>query len=71
MTYYQNVDKKRRPNPPVINICPHCEREFVVGVDGIEIGCDDCMGITRNPADGTIIEDYSTSELIPAEGERS
>lgn len=27
--------------------CPHCHKEYTLGVDGIISGCDDCENIVR------------------------
>ena len=40
--------------------CPHCKQVYTLGVDGVENGCDVCLGIVRNPLDGTVVEmDFS------------
>lgn len=44
--------------------CPYCEKKYTLGVDGIGQGCDECLGVIRNPMDGTIIEDDCAS-LFP------
>jgi len=52
----------------VSRVCPHCHEDYILGVDGVEAGCDICEGIVRNPIDHTIIyEDFET--LFPEEVE--
>lgn len=33
-----------------INKCPHCGKEYTLGVNGIVSGCDECEGVTRDVA---------------------
>lgn len=48
----------------VMRTCPHCFKEYILGVDGITNGCDQCEGIVRNPLDGSIINDNFTAEIF-------
>jgi len=41
---------------PNIYTCPHCGEAYILGVNGIESGCDACEGVVRNPIDNTIVE---------------
>lgn len=36
-------------------ICPHCHKEYTLGVDGIVTGCDACKKVTR--ANGYAFQD--------------
>lgn len=38
--------------------CKHCLKEYTLGIDGVDSGCDECEGIVRLP-NGMI--DYSAS----------
>lgn len=29
--------------------CPKCGRKYKLGYDGIDRGCDDCLGVCRGP----------------------
>lgn len=44
--------------------CPHCQKKYTLGVDGIVHGCDVCLAVIRNPIDHTVIED-DFSNLFP------
>lgn len=37
--------------------CPFCGRAYELGKTGTVDGCDECLGVVRNPIDHTIIED--------------
>lgn len=39
--------------------CPHCHEGFTLGVNGTVNGCDQCLGILRNPIDNTIIDQHA------------
>lgn len=40
---------------PVKCKCPHCKQTYELGITGTVDGCDECLGIVRNPIDHTII----------------
>lgn len=41
-----------------LKTCPHCLKEYTLGINGVNNGCDECEGIIRLP-NGMI--DYSAS----------
>ena len=47
---------------PIITICLYCEGKYKLGFDGTVDGCDACLGIVRNPVDGSIIDTPITVE---------
>ena len=42
--------------------CPHCQQPYVLGLTGTVDGCDNCLEITRNPIDHTIIDEIDLPE---------
>lgn len=50
-----NEPKKQLTSKFVIRTCPHCLKEYTLGIYGTVKGCDECEGIVRNPRDGSII----------------
>ena len=41
----------------ITQVCQHCGHQYILGKTGTVMGCDECLGIMRNPRDGTIIEE--------------
>lgn len=37
-------------------ICPMCEKEYTLGVNGTVDGCDRCLHVVRNAIDNTVID---------------
>lgn len=56
MTFYQGLKKSVKKFAETE--CPICHSTYTMGVTGTKDGCDECLGIVRNPIDNTIIEDY-------------
>lgn len=51
------------PSPSRERTCPHCLKEFVVGINGVVNGCDQCEGIVRLP-NGMIDHSASSPEVF-------
>lgn len=43
--------------------CKHCLKEYTLGVDGVQAGCDECEGIVRLP-NGMIDYFASSAEIF-------
>ena len=43
--------------------CPHCMKDYTLGIDGVQSGCDSCEGIVRLP-NGMIDYDATYSETF-------
>ena len=54
--FYFSGDAMSKPITP---ICPFCENPYQLGVTGTVEGCDECLGVIRNPLDHTIIFDFN------------
>jgi protein-arginine kinase activator protein McsA len=50
-----NRDIKRKAY--IVGVCQHCESNYIIGITGTVMGCDQCLKVTRNPIDHTIIDD--------------
>lgn len=48
-------------------ICPHCLKEYMMGIDGTIHGCDRCEGIVRLP--NGMIDWYASSPEVFAKRE--
>jgi predicted nucleic acid-binding Zn-ribbon protein len=44
-------------NDKIIVICQHCGERYELGKLGTVMGCDQCLGISRNPIDGTVLDE--------------
>lgn len=44
-----------------LRTCPHCLKEYTLGINGISGGCDECEGIVRLP-NGMIDQSASSPE---------
>ncbi len=51
--------------PQVICVCPHCEKNYILGVTGTVNGCDVCLQIIRN-IDGTVIDTDDLTDMEKA-----
>ena len=47
-----------------LRTCPHCHQEYMLGINGVQGGCDSCEGIVRNPVDNSIINMDITEETF-------
>jgi len=54
-------DLKKLAKKLTSKTCPHCSKEYTLGIDGVAGGCDRCEGIVRLP-NGMIDYDATYSE---------
>jgi len=52
----------------VVRTCPHCLKDYSLGFDGVETGCDNCEGIVRL-SNGMIDYGASSPEAFITKGE--
>jgi len=48
---------------PKTKKCPGCRKQYTLGINGVDNGCDECEGITRLP-NGMIDYAASTTEVF-------
>jgi hypothetical protein len=51
---YTNRDAVKR-QALYVAVCQYCEHQYTLGITGTVEGCDQCLGIERNPRDHSII----------------
>jgi len=44
--------------------CPHCKKEYYLGLNGVQDGCDSCEGIVRNPKDNSVVNMELKDEFV-------
>lgn len=63
---YSNRDTVKR-KAYLVAVCQECEQNYIIGVTGTVMGCDQCLKITRNPRDHSIIDDGHEDSLTDME----
>ncbi len=43
-------------------VCPKCQHEYTLGVNGVITGCDQCEGTVRNLPGGYVLSTKETAE---------